>query len=324
VVQGQALAELDRAEYESRLEQARANADRSRQIQKQLETVLGVSEKTLPGEVVRAEAGVQALSSQLDELQAGNRTQDVERARQALLAAEAVMEEARRNRERYDQLFQRGVVSEKEWDAVKLKHETALRDYEQRKEAHDLVKEGPRKETIEVAKARLSEGKAVLNNARSNLKRIEAAQRDVEAARLQAKAAEAAFDQAKIQWAYTELKAPFSGIITSRNVEPGEVVAPSREVLTLSDLSRVDLKIFVGEAEIGKVWPGQNVDVKVDTFPDKVYKGVVTFISPEGEFTPKIIQTHKERVKLVFMVKISLANPNLELKTGTPADAWLR
>jgi HlyD family secretion protein len=324
VVQGQALAELERAEYESRLEQARANADRSRQIQKQLETVLGVSEKTLPGEVVRSEAGMQALSSQLDELQAGNRAQDVERARQALLAAEAVMEEARRNRERYDQLFQRGVVSEKEWDAVKLKHETALRDYEQRKEAHDLVKEGPRKETVEVAKARLSEGKAVLNNARSNLKRIEAAKRDVEAARLQAKAVEAAFDQARIQWAYTELKAPFSGIITSRNVEPGEVVTPSREVLTLADLSRVDLKIFVGETEIGKVRPGQGVDVKVDTFPDKVYKGVVTFISPEGEFTPKIIQTHKERVKLVFMVKISLANPNLELKTGTPADAWLR
>ncbi|MDP2725501.1 MAG: efflux RND transporter periplasmic adaptor subunit, partial [Syntrophales bacterium] len=119
-------------------------------------------------------------------------------------------------------------------------------------------------------------------------------------------------------------KAPFPGIITSRNVEPGEVVTPSREVITLADLSRVDLKIFAGETEIGKVKPGQSVDVKVDTFPDKVYKGVVSFISPEGEFTPKIIQTHKERVKLVYLVKISLPNPDLELKTGMPADAWLR
>ena len=170
----------------------------------------------------------------------------------------------------------------------------------------------------------MAEGEAVLNNARTNLKRIEAAAREVDAARLQVKAMEAALSQARIQLEYTKLKAPFSGIITSRNVEPGEVVTPNREALTLADLSRVDLKIYVAETEIGKVKPGQNVDVKVDTFPEKIYRGTVAYISPEGEFTPKIIQTHKERVKLVFMVKVSLPNPQLELKTGMPADAWLR
>ena len=324
VVKGQVLAELDRAEYEARFEQAMANVARYRELQKQLQTLLEVYEKSLPLEVDRAEAGVQALSSQLEEILSGNRAQDVEGARQAFLAAEAVMEEARKNRDRYDQLFKMEIASEKEWDAERLKYETALRDYEQRREAYDLAKEGPRREAIETARARLSEGKAALNNARNDLKRIEAARRDVESARQQVRAGEAALAQAKIQVEYTELKAPFPGIITSRNVEPGEVVTPSREVITLADLSRVDLKIFAGETEIGKVKPGQSVDVKVDTFPDKVYKGVVTFISPEGEFTPKIIQTHKERVKLVYLVKISLPNPDLELKTGMPADAWLR
>ena len=123
---------------------------------------------------------------------------------------------------------------------------------------------------------------------------------------------------------YTQLKAPFSGIVISRNVEPGEVVTPGREVLTLSDLSRVDLKIFVDETEIGKVKPGRKVEVRIDTFPDKVYTGRISFISPEGEFTPKIIQTKKERVKLVYLVKVSIPNPRLELKSGMPADAWLR
>jgi HlyD family secretion protein len=107
-------------------------------------------------------------------------------------------------------------------------------------------------------------------------------------------------------------------------VEPGEVVVPGREILSLSDLATVDLKIFVDETEIGKVKPGQKVEVRVDTFPDKAYWGRVAFISPEGEFTPKIIQTRKERVKLVYLVKVSVPNPNLELKTGMPADAWLR
>ena len=96
-----------------------------------------------------------------------------------------------------------------------------------------------------------------------------------------------------------------------------------REVITISDLSRVDLKIFVDETEIGKVKPNQKVEVKVDTFPDKSYTGYVSFISPEGEFTPKIIQTKKERVKMVYLVKVSIVNPNFDLKAGMPADALL-
>jgi HlyD family secretion protein len=137
-------------------------------------------------------------------------------------------------------------------------------------------------------------------------------------------AAQAALTVAEIQLAHTELKAPFAGMILSRNVEPGEVVAPNQEVLTIADLSRVDLKVFVGETEIGKITPGHPVDVKIDTFPDKTYIGRVAYVSPQAEFTPKIIQTHKERVKLVFLVKVSVPNPNFELKSGMPADAWFR
>ncbi|MGD9350845.1 MAG: efflux RND transporter periplasmic adaptor subunit, partial [Desulfobacterales bacterium] len=147
---------------------------------------------------------------------------------------------------------------------------------------------------------------------------------EVAAAKAQVQAAKATLELAEIQLKYTELTAPFKGILVSRNVEPGEVVSPGQEVLSLSDLSQIDLKIFVAETEIGKVRPGQAVDVKIDTFPGKIYPGMVAFISPEGEFTPKIIQTHKERVKLVYLVKIKIPNPNLELKPGMPADAWLK
>ena len=324
VATGQALAELDRSESEAFLEQARANLLRAQEQQKQLESILEIYRKTLPEEVVRAEAGVRALRAQVEEFLAGNRVQDVERARQALLTAESIRQEANRDRERYDQLYPAGSISEKERDIVKLKSETAYRDYERAQEAYDLAKEGTRRETIAAAQARLAEGEAVLRSARHNLQRIEAAQRDVAAARAQVRVAVAVQEQAAIKLERMRLSAPVPGIITSRNVEPGEVVTPSREVLTLSDLSRVDLKIFVSEGEIGQVKPGQAVDVRVDSFPAKTYRGTVAFISPEGEFTPKFIQTHKERVKLVFLVKVSLPNPRLELKTGMPADAWLR
>ena len=272
VAQDQVLAQLDPEEFENRAEQARANLDRSEKNVRQLETLLSIYGKTLPDDVVRAEA--------------------------ALSNARWVMDDARKNRERYDALFQRKVIAEKERDTVKLQYETA--------------------------ESRLRDAEAALKQSRNNLQKITATRQDVEASKAQVKQARAALAQMGIQTGYTTLKAPFPGVITSRNVEPGEVVSPTREVLTLANLSRVDLKIFVDETEIGKVKPGQNVDVKIDTFPNRVFKGTVAFVSPEGEFTPKIIQTKKERVKLVYLVKVSIPNPDFALKTGMPADAWLR
>ncbi|UCG67155.1 MAG: efflux RND transporter periplasmic adaptor subunit [Deltaproteobacteria bacterium] len=320
----QTLAVLDKSEYQAKYEQAKAHVEGSEKNLQRVETVLEVYKETLPDDVARAEAGVKVLLSQLQELEAGSREQEIERARLAFLNAKDIMEEAKKDKERFEKLFEKALVSEKQWDAVKLKYETALNEFERAKETLGLLTEGVRKETIQTARARVAEGRAMLKQARGNLKRIDAAEREVEAALAQVKAAQSALKVAETQLRYTYLKAPFKGIITSRNVELGEVVLPGREIFSLADLSSVDLKIFVDETEIGKVKPDQSVEVRVDTFPDKVYQGKVSFISPEGEFTPKIIQTHKERVKLVYLVKVAIPNPNLELKSGMPADAWLR
>lgn len=272
VKKDQLLAELDPSELQSKKEQASANLDRSVKMQDQLATLLGIYKTTLPADVVRSQASV--------------------------TSAKDTMDDAAKNYKRYEQLFKRGVVTEKERDSIKLNYDTA--------------------------KSKLDDAEAAIRQTKSNLKKIDATQEELKAAISSSRQAKAALDQADIQLNYTRLLAPYSGVITSRNVEPGEVVTASREVLTLTDLSNVDLKIFVDETEIARVKPGQDVDVKVDTFPDKVYKGKVTFISPEGEFTPKIIQTKKERVKLVYLVKVSIPNPDMELKSGMPADAWLR
>jgi len=272
VTKNQIIAELDRAEFEARYEQNKANLDRAQKAKQQIEIMLTVSRKTLPSEVARAKANV-------------NSTQDM-------------LIDAERNYKRFEDLFSKGVITEKERDTMKLNYD--------------------------VAKSRLAESESVLKLAEGNLSRIDAVKQDIEVAAAQISAANASLRQASIQLDYTQLKSPMDGVITSRNVEPGETVNSGREVITISDLSRVDLKIFVDETEIGKVRPGQKVDVKVDTFPGKTYTGTVSFISPEGEFTPKIIQTKKERVKLIYLVKVSIVNSNIELKAGMPADAWLK
>ena len=272
VAKNQIIAELDRAEFESRYDQAKANLDRAQRTKQQLETVLDIDKKTLPSEVAREKAAVNS--------------------------ARDTLKDAEKNYNRFEELFSKGVITEKERDTMKL--------------------------TYDVAKSRLTESESMLKLAQGNLTRIDAAKQDIEVASAQINSINASLNQASIQLDYTQLKSPMDGVITSRNVEPGETVNPGREVITISDLARVDLKIFVDETEIGKVRPGQKVDVKVDTFPGKTYTGSVSFVSPEGEFTPKIIQTKKERVKLVYLVKVSIANPNFELKSGMPADAWLR
>ena len=71
----------------------------------------------------------------------------------------------------------------------------------------------------------------------------------------------------------------------------------------------------------GRVKWGQEAEVTTDAYPGKVYKGCVSFIASEAEFTPKNVQTEKERVKLVYRIKIDIDNPERELKPGMPADA---
>jgi HlyD family secretion protein len=321
---GAVLAILDRREFIALRDQAQANLQRAVQNLRQLETVLEVNRNVLPAEVDRAAASVGALQAQLAEAEFGLRSQEVERARLAAEAARVTLENARKDKDRYYELFRRGVVAERSRDTFQVQFETALKEHQRAVEAYRMAREGSRREEIDTARSRLAEGQAALRLARSNLKRIEAAEQDVEAARAQAAAAKAALEVAQIQLDHTELRAPYAGIILSRNVEPGEVVSPNQEVLSIADLSVVDLKLFVAETEIGRVAPGQPVDVKIDTFPDKTYTGRVAFVSPQAEFTPKIIQTHKERVKLVYLVKVSVPNPNFELKSGMPADAWFR
>jgi HlyD family secretion protein len=107
----------------------------------------------------------------------------------------------------------------------------------------------------------------------------------------------------------------------AKNIEPGEQVAAGTPVVTVGELDSVWVRAYINETDLGRVKVGQKARVATDTWPGRVYDGIVTFISSEAEFTPKNVQTQKERVKLVYRVKITIPNPNMELKPGMPADA---
>ena len=92
----------------------------------------------------------------------------------------------------------------------------------------------------------------------------------------------------------------------------------------MADNRHVWVRAYLNQTDLGRVRLGQKVDVRTDTFPGKNYEGTIGFIASEAEFTPKTVQTPKERVKLVFRIKVDVANPDGELKPGMPADVALR
>jgi HlyD family secretion protein len=131
--------------------------------------------------------------------------------------------------------------------------------------------------------------------------------------------AKLALDQVVLD--YTTMRAPFDGVISVREAELGQLAGPGVAIFMLDDLDHLWLRAYVNEPDIGRVRLNQQADVTTDTYPGKVYHGRISFISPEAEFTPKTVETHAERVTLVYRIRVDIANPTHELLPGMPADA---
>lgn len=137
--------------------------------------------------------------------------------------------------------------------------------------------------------------------------------------------AEAALEEARSNQADLTIVAPISGIITTRMVNTGEVVAAGSPLLEIVDLDQLYLKVYVPEVQIGKLRLGLPARIHVDAFPDRPFDATVRYIASRAEFTPKEVQTVDERVKLIYAVRLYLdANPDRRLTPGLPADAVIR
>jgi HlyD family secretion protein len=114
---------------------------------------------------------------------------------------------------------------------------------------------------------------------------------------------------------------PEKGTILETYVEQGELAAPGKPLFKIANLDVLTLKVYVSGAQLPKVKIGQNVEVLADknASENQTYTGKVSWISSEAEFTPKIIQTKEERVKLVYAVKVEVKNDG-SLKIGMPGE----
>lgn len=173
---------------------------------------------------------------------------------------------------------------------------------------------------LDQAETAIRQSSAILARDRSQQA---AAVRSVAVAEAGVRNAEESTALARIVTDYATLRAPFDGVITVRQAEVGEVVSPGTPVVTLADLDHLWLRAYLNETDLGRVKLGQEVAVGSDSHPGKRYRGRISFIAEKAEFTPKSVETHAERVSLVYRIKVDIDNPQRELVPGMPADVYI-
>lgn len=116
------------------------------------------------------------------------------------------------------------------------------------------------------------------------------------------------------------LKTPIDGVVLHRSIQPGEVATPGAPLMTVADVTNLELTIYLRTADIGVIQIGQDVAITSESLPGQEFRGQITSIATKAEFTPKNVQTQRDRLGLVYAVKVSIRSDG-RLKPGLPVDA---
>jgi len=287
ITKGQVMVKLDDAQILAKVHQAESAVAVSQAQLKAAQTALAVFKKDVPLKIATARAGLDHTNAEIT----------------ASLATEVQMHW---DAERFQELLKRETVEKR------------------RSEQADLSWKVARAQHLTAQSARTQADKQ-LAEAELGREQISAKENEVAAVAAQVKQAEAALAEAQSVLNDLVILAPATGMITTRIVDNGEMVAAGSPLFDIVDLDRLYLKVYVPESEIGKVRLGLPAQIYTDAFPEKPFKATLRYIAAQAEFTPKEVQTPDERVKLVYAVKLYLdENPNHQLTPGLPADAVIR
>ena len=256
------------------------------------ELLAALDERESVARLHQAEAAQQAAKARLKDLEQGYRPQEIAEARAQTGQAHANLANLEEEARRSEALFLGGATSQQRRDKDRTAATVATEQHRAAQERLKLLQSGYRPETINTARAQLDEVQAAVEAAR-------VAREDL------------------------QVKSPVEGVVTRTHAEAGETLGAGRPVMTVTDISKPWVRVYIPENKIGKVRLGAVAKIKVDTFPDREFDGRVSYVSSQAEFTPKNVQTQEERVKLVFAVNVTLDNRDGTLKPGMPADVYI-
>jgi HlyD family secretion protein len=287
-------------------------------------------------EVIAAEEALEVEKANLEEVLRTSTHADLVAAesrlvdaRAAFMVAEEVLDRAWRARDDEEV----GDFAEDMYDAVEAELEAAQSDYE------EMLSEDALEGVLEV-RARVAVAQARYDIALDRLiqmqtgdysLKVQAAEAAVRQAQTAIAQSEAALSQAQAELAVIDLqserfimRAPISGVVATRNIEPGEVVWPGAVTMTIYRLDTLTITVFIPEDRYGVIGVGEQAIVSVDSFPDETFTATVVHIADEAEYTPRNVQTEEGRRTTVFAVELSVVDSMGKLKPGMPADVDFR
>lgn len=249
-----------------------------------------LDDSELAADARRQDAALRSAQATLRDLQKGARPQEIEDARAAVSSTEATRSMTEREYQRTEQLFRQNLIAAQDVDRARQAYEVAKAQERSAREKLGLVLEGSRPDQIDAARWQVTQAESALAQAQSRLREA-------------------------------QVVSPIDGVVLRKNLEAGETANPGVPILTLVNPKDVWLRAYVPETEVGRLKVGDTATLRVDAFPNRVFTGKLIEIGSEAEYTPRNVQTKKERVNLVFRIKIQIDNPEGVLKPGLPADA---
>lgn len=314
IERGQLVAQIAARELEARLSQARARVAAAESMVAELDAQAKVLDQS--SAQARIGARVAAGTASHEVHRAG---EAVARAAAEIAAAEAQAAQDHAAYQRFEKLLAEGFVSRNYFDEVGAR---------QRASQARLVAARRAGEEAQAARDRARAASGEVEIRERDLPRIAAELERVLAARntarAQAEVARGAIAEIEAQLADTRILAPSTGTVMARLAEPGELVAAGRPLATLVDLDSLYVRVYVAQRDVGRIRLGSPAQAYFDAWPGKAFEGAVSEVATQAEFTPKEVHMKDEREKLVFAVKVRLANPDGLLKPGMPADVRIR
>jgi len=219
--------------------------------------------------------------------------------------AQQLFDDAKSNLRDAQNAYNNALTSEGAADVMKARADVTL-EQERYNTALDYVtniQTGNNSPAVINAQAALNQAKAADDQAQSGVQQ-----------------AQANVDLINTQISKLTVYAPMDGVILTRNVEPGEFVQPGADALTMADISHLTITVYVPEDLYGKISLGMAATMKADSFPGEVFNAQVSYISDQAEYTPRNVQTVEGRSSTVYAIKLTVSNPQGQLKPGMPAD----
>jgi multidrug resistance efflux pump len=296
---GQVLITFDDKELQAALEQSQASAEKAQRGYR-------------PEEIAEARAAAAQAKADSEMKKNGYRKEDIDAAQADLDRAKADEVRTQLDFDRYEALAKKDLVSKQQRDTAEANWKMALAQRENAQQKLDMLHHGYRPEEIASAEAHYRETQATLEKYEHGNRR-----EDVELAK-----AGYAYDEARFR--ERQVVAPSAATVEVLDVRPGDLIAPNTPVATLLERDQIYVRIYIPETEIGQVKIGEKAEVRVDSFPNQVFDGVVEQINQQAEFLPRNVQTREERVHQVFGVKIRINDAAGRVLAGMAADVKLK